>query len=396
MHLGKTSKSSALSLQQLHWVQYLGLTHHKDFELILNPLGTSTVEEIYPSLFCSLDMMDDVWVISGSLPAEHVDVYSKYPVVVRDVHSLDIVGYIAFQRCFASSIVTSKVKGKFLVTAWDRYVYSTHIANNLCYREDLHGIFITDVKKKLLYTHPTPISNFSVSDGAYFVINDERCVYLAALQEHILEFKSKSKLSELRKYDPISSDELGMSSFDPALGVLWCCTKSGKIFIWYEVSDPLKFEVIDLHWNLAREHPTLIKCDAVYENGYIFVVSNNDGQYVLLGWNENEKKFVLREEGRFDWYQPGCKAVMEISCGRLFILNDYQSKSRIKNLANLQSPEIVWRFPNAFSYGGARIMSSPNKQKVFFWSDNGDLVVWDLEKILEKRIHELTLLHQRN
>jgi hypothetical protein len=260
--LEKTSKSSALSLQQLHWVQYLGLTHHKDFELILNPLGTSTVEEIYPSLFCSLDMMDDVWVISGSLPAEHVDVYSKYPVVVRDVHSLDIVGYIAFQRCFASSIVTSKVKGKFLVTAWDRYVYSTHIANNLCYREDLHGIFITDVKKKLLYTHPTPISNFSVSDGAYFVINDERCVYLAALQEHILEFKSKSKLSELRKYDPISSDELGMSSFDPALGVLWCCTKSGKIFIWYEVSDPLKFEVIDLHWNLAREHPTLIKCDA--------------------------------------------------------------------------------------------------------------------------------------
>jgi hypothetical protein len=211
-------------LNQMPWFTTLWMC-----SVDLKSIDKELTSKSHPRLFCTLDKMDEQWIISGADSIKDVDIDAKFPVVVQGVSTLKVVGCLPFQDCFASSIFTSSTMGKFLVIARDRFIYSTHIESNPWDLKDLPGVFITDVKKKLLYTHPVPIASFLVSDGT-FVINDKRCIYLAQPKEQFSAYKSKEKLTNLKGFDPKSSEPIQLVVFS-TLKILWCCNQNGSIFL---------------------------------------------------------------------------------------------------------------------------------------------------------------------
>jgi hypothetical protein len=385
----KTFKSASLALETLHWIHAFEFKSGELGERVEYPLNVA--QEFPVSLHNSLDMTDDSLIVTCPESEEDFyinaapDISSKCPAVVRDVQTLEVLGYLPFQECFASSIFTSKTLGKFLIIAQGRFFFATHIQKNLYDLKDLSGVFLTDIKKKLIYTHQSEIECFSINQGL-LNFNDSLCGYAVQLTDDILDARSKVKISEPLKFDPRSNAQLRLSDYDPNLGVLICSDNAGKIFLWYDLNKPSEFETFDLQWT-SDGVLDLESLDFVIDHGF-FYVSCNNGQYYLFRWLETEKKFRITAEGKEDWItgERGDDDPIDVSldfvAGRLLRLDLKGQTIRVKNLSDLEAPETVWNIGGFLDseVWWARVSVSRQPRRVFLGLSNGDFILWDMRK----------------
>jgi hypothetical protein len=397
----KSFKSVSHCLENLHWIQ--GFNHFNEetipetiSQLVQYPLDVDPDPDLSVSIHNSLDITDDSIIVACPVSGEDFeiigspDISSKCPAVVRDVESMEVLGYVPYQECFASSVFTSPKLGKFLITAKGRSFFATHIEKNL-YTDlkDLAGVFQTDVKKKLIYTHPTELECFSINNG-FFTFNDKIAGYSAELTDAVLDPRSKVKISEPFKYDPKSAGPLLLSDYDPYLGIFVCSGDKGNIYIWYDMTNPTVFETIEFQWK-SEENVHLESLDFILSSGYLYVTCST-GQYSLLKWSKEDGKFKMSAEGRDEWAPKAIgeeefiEVCVDFADGRLLMLDFKRLEIRIKNLNDLNSPVICWDIAlhidtNDYDIWWARVAVSNQPRRIFVFLNNGDIIVWNIKEL---------------